>query len=508
MVWEISFLVLSFQPSREKEELEDNIVNDCLYGIDAAKEPPLARIARINMFLHGDGGSRIYYADGLDKNINTDKAESKEHARDLNELKNKLIKEKTVFDVVLTNPPFAVKFLSNKQEDMKTLIQYSIAKKLNTNEFFPTTRSNTLFLERYEGMLSPGGKLITVIDDTPLNGAGEVAQNFRRYLRNNFIIRAIISLPKNAFVNAGTGPKTSILYATKKKSLDESQPSIFMAISESIGHDNTGRPSNDSDLPEILSLFQTYEKTGKKVHREKSPQVFVVEPGQLQDELNAYIYCNELIAIKKKIKELEKERKVKVIPGDQAPLVGNVIERNRQQLTFKYIALRDVTSDGNIYHYKIHSRESLPTRAKKMLRTNDVIMSRNAGSLGKIAIIPDWLNGNFCSDGFLVFRMGTEEDARILYAILKSDIVQKQMFYAQRESTQPDIKETTFKERVLIPYPLDKTLIRSLKEKVKDIQTMRTKTREQETKIWEELNKYTGWKPYSTLEFDETDDSD
>ena len=49
--------------TKEKEDLIDTVCNECLYGIDYGKDPPLARIARINMYLHGDGGSRIYYAD-------------------------------------------------------------------------------------------------------------------------------------------------------------------------------------------------------------------------------------------------------------------------------------------------------------------------------------------------------------------------------------------------------------------------------------------------------------
>ena len=32
-------------------------------------DPALARIARMNMFLHGDGGSKIFQLDSLDKNI-------------------------------------------------------------------------------------------------------------------------------------------------------------------------------------------------------------------------------------------------------------------------------------------------------------------------------------------------------------------------------------------------------------------------------------------------------
>ena len=53
----------------EKERLIETISSGRLYGIDFAKDPPLARVARINMYLHGDGGSRIYEADALDKSL-------------------------------------------------------------------------------------------------------------------------------------------------------------------------------------------------------------------------------------------------------------------------------------------------------------------------------------------------------------------------------------------------------------------------------------------------------
>jgi len=53
----------------QKEELLEQIANESIFGIDFGKSPPIAKIARINMYLHGDGGSRIYHADGLDKQL-------------------------------------------------------------------------------------------------------------------------------------------------------------------------------------------------------------------------------------------------------------------------------------------------------------------------------------------------------------------------------------------------------------------------------------------------------
>ena len=48
---------------KQKEDLLEEIANEFIYGIDFGKSPPIAKIARINMYLHGDGGTRIYYAE-------------------------------------------------------------------------------------------------------------------------------------------------------------------------------------------------------------------------------------------------------------------------------------------------------------------------------------------------------------------------------------------------------------------------------------------------------------
>jgi type I restriction enzyme M protein len=40
--------------NKQKENIIDNLCYNCLFGIDAAKDPKLVRIARINMYLHGD----------------------------------------------------------------------------------------------------------------------------------------------------------------------------------------------------------------------------------------------------------------------------------------------------------------------------------------------------------------------------------------------------------------------------------------------------------------------
>jgi len=261
------FLIFSLSDMFEKVEkipidkkiLKQKIRDNCIYGIDASEEDIVA-IARMNMYLHGDGGSHIYMADTLDKEIYAEKGLLQERINELKELKKKF-NEGLKFDVVLTNPPFAMKYERKDKDNERILKQYDIAYpkgRENSTEIRSSLSSNVMFIERYSDLLNEGGKLLTIIDESVLNTDSKAP--FREYIRKHFIIKAIISLPKNAFVNADTGVKTSILYLKKRKSPDEEQPKVFMAISKNIGHNDAGRPTPELyDLDNILEEYKKFE---------------------------------------------------------------------------------------------------------------------------------------------------------------------------------------------------------------------------------------------------------
>jgi len=244
------------------KKIKEKVKNNCLYGIDASEEE-IIPVARMNMYLHGDGGSHIYQANTLDKEVGIIKGIEPELKEELEELKEKLMNKK--FDVILTNPPFSMKYNIKNENKKKILKQYNIAYpdgKENSKKI-RSLNSNVMFIERYSELLEPHGKLITVIDDSVLNTDSN--KDFREFIREKFVIKAIISLPKNAFVNADTGVKTSVLYLIRKEREDEQQPKIFMAISNNIGHTDAGKSAPSlNDLPEILEKFRKFEE-GKNV---------------------------------------------------------------------------------------------------------------------------------------------------------------------------------------------------------------------------------------------------
>ena len=244
----------------DREGLKQKIREKSLYGIDAS-EDDIVPITRMNMYLHGDGGSNIFLADTLDKQLNYEGHGSQipEQQQEVQELKNLIRKQQ--FDVVLTNPPFSMTYKRKEPDEMVILDQYDISK-LGSS---PATslKSNLMFLERYHDLLKPGGKLLTVIDDSVLNteGQSKYMRKFRKWLRGKYIIRAIISLPHNTFVNAKAGVKTSVLYLTKRKNENEVQPPIFMAISKDIGHTDSGRVTSEwGDLEKVLDSYKRFQR--------------------------------------------------------------------------------------------------------------------------------------------------------------------------------------------------------------------------------------------------------
>ena len=247
--------------SVERENLKNEVVTKYLWGVDADTDEKLriSRIARLNMVFHGDGSNRIYWLpDSLDKKLIIEKGTPDELKDEAEEFK-KALEDGLRFDVVLTNPPFSMRYESSKKDEKAILEDYALAKQPDTEKLRASVKSNVLFLERNFDLLKPHGKLLTIVDESVLNAHSD--SEVRSFIKDKFIIRAVVSLPRNTFVNAETVVKTSILYLMKKENASEEQPNIFMAISQCIGHNDAGKRTPElNDLPIILGEFRRFEQ--------------------------------------------------------------------------------------------------------------------------------------------------------------------------------------------------------------------------------------------------------
>jgi type I restriction enzyme M protein len=149
------------------------------------KENLIYPIALANLVLHGIDEPHLWHGNTLTGN----------------EIYGGLYQDAPVlFDVVLTNPPFGGKE----------------GKEAQTRFAYKTGATQVLFLQHVIDSLKPGGRCGIVLDEGVLFRTNETAfVQTKRKLLDDCDLWAIISLPGGAFVNAGAGVKTNLLFFTR-----------------------------------------------------------------------------------------------------------------------------------------------------------------------------------------------------------------------------------------------------------------------------------------------------
>lgn len=444
----------------EKDELNTRLETDTLYGIEANDE--IGRIARLNMYLHGDGGSRIYVTDALDKALLGEPGVSDERQIHLEELRNKIQNQNLLFDVVLTNPPFSLSYSPNDAGQRIILEQYDVSGGRKRN-------SNVLFIERYRDLLAASGELLTVIDDTVLNGVN--SDYIRDFIRDNFVIRQVVSLPFNTFYRAEAGIKTSVLHLRRKQPGEE-QGDVFMAIANNVGHDNykNDTPHRDN-LPEITNLFLNWDTHGEvpSVIRQNEiveplgcpMQVFVVPSTKLEDRLDAFYYAPRLQSLRDDLYARVETGEIEIRKGSDFNLSDPISPEDRESLRTsqcRYIEISDVTRNGLVDKYRDYSFEDLPKRSNWIVQEWDVLFTKLRTSRGTSFVTTKNISGHIATSGFISVRAQNEEDALILWSIFRSKIWKRQVYYLSITATQAEVRDHIFLNEMVIPWPVDNEL--------------------------------------------------
>lgn len=302
---------------RGESEKVENIQKNQLFGTD--DDPTVAKLAKMNMYIHGDGKTNIKDEDGLTNFGMDGKA-----------------------DVILTNPPLgdlsyqrsiydddfklnrmevipqrnitqdkllnALKKLEEWEKKLSTATSPKQAKKLKKrleywenkkmeleyainqdNSKFVVSgkqmKGGALFLNASKHYLKDirdnsapyewkGGKLLIILDEGNLNT--ETYSQVRDFIKKHFFIKAIISLTRDAFVPvARTNTKTSILYAIKKPDSDVIQREpVFFAYVDKVGIDTRKRVCANHLFNEGNDILSKYFDFKEKILASYSGFVF------------------------------------------------------------------------------------------------------------------------------------------------------------------------------------------------------------------------------------------
>ena len=126
---------------------------------------------------------------------------------------------------------------------------------------------------------------------------------------------------------------------------------------------------------------------------------------------------------------------------------------------YRYIELANVESNGNISMPDEILGEELPTRARRLVKTGQVIISSIEGSLQNCALITDELDGALCSTGFFVVDSKVFNAATLLI-LFKSELMQNLM----RQQCTGTILTAVSRENFLnLPLPV---VARDIQEKI------------------------------------------
>ena len=468
LIESLSEMLEKAKHDKNKSKIEDKIKNDLIVGVDSVKK--VVMTARMNMYIHKDGSSKIFHYNSLDKDIERAITNEKDPENEYQKKELKSILKDNSFDVVLTNPPFATKYENKPDKGGRILKKYNLLHTLKRKNY----NSNILFIERYFDLLKGGGRLLTVIDDSLLNGKNQSV--YRKWIKDRFYVRAVISLPFNAFINASTTIKTSVLFLEKKESeklIEQTSKNIFMAICNNIGHDDKGRDTKErNNLPLVVNHYQKfirgemYEDVVSDVNMKKGEvltcpmQVFKISHEEFykNDRWDAFYYSPELRRTQDKIKALSGDKfelrkgndfeKIKEISKDKSM-------RNRSN-RYRYVEVGSVDKNG---YYFISTRDflsELPTRARINVKKHTIIVPKSISCLGSVAIIMEDADDLLVSTGFIAIKCKHEEQAISLWAVIRSEIIQKQMFYLSATAVQPEVSNEIFNKDLLIPYPINK----------------------------------------------------
>ena len=409
----------------ERERLLDNFK-----GYDIS--PDMVRLSLVNMYLHEFLDPRIFEYDALTSEDRWD-----DYA-----------------DVILANPPFM-----SPKGGIRPHNRFSVQSR----------RSEVLFVDYMAEHLTPAGRAGIIVPEGIIFQSQNAHKQLRKILVEDFLV-AVVSLPAGVF-NPYSGVKTSILILDKVLAKKTDHIAFFKVENDGFDLGAQRREIDKNDLPQVAEELCDYLAQLRAGETTDDPQLTlqVAEP-HAQYTTDKPI-AHGLVVEKSKVAEggeynLSGERyrieDMRALDYPQVKL-SEICEINPEVKRpsdlyagsyFDYIDISCVENEsGRFLGANRIETDNAPSRARRSVRKNDILLSTVRPNLRAFAILTEIPERAIASTGFAVLRSKKDRViSEFLIHMLRHDKSVDQMVRMMGKGSYPSINQTDVKS-ITIPLP-------------------------------------------------------
>lgn len=378
--------------------------------------PDMVRLSRVNMYLHHFTKPKISEYDTLTSEEKWDDC----------------------YDVILANPPFMT-----PKGGIMPHSRYRVKAK----------RSEVLFVDYIAEHLNPTGRAAIIVPEGIVFQSANAYKELRKYLVDNGLLYAVISLPAGVF-NPYSGVKTSILLIDK--SFARLKDEILFVKLNNDGFDLGAqrREIAGSEIPEIIRIIQKYHSNIEAQTSDEEiihhPLVIIANKEKIAEQ--DYILVGERYKIDKPLATI-----YPVVP------LSDICEINAENKNpalafgddeFIYIDISSVENGtGKIdFSNKIKGSDA-PSRAKRAVKKGDILFSTVRPNLKAYGYVErEDCDCCIASTGFAVISAKTMVLSKYVYYMLYSEPVQTQLASMMGKGAYPSVNQKDVSQ-IQIPLP-------------------------------------------------------
>lgn len=453
-----------------------------IFGID--KSPKLVKVARTNMVLAADGHSGLVRGDSLEPT---------------SKLPRDFQPKTSGPTVILTNPPFgatsAHRLTADREPEILEQFELGHAWKRSADGSLAATEELSgegappeyLFIERVIKWVQPGGKVGIVVPRGILDN--DKALPVRLLILRETRVLAVVNCHDDTF-KPYTDAKAALLVLEKKttQSPREDDYSIFMAISQGIGHNGVGEPIYrtdkkgdevivdgnrviDHDADDIFAAWQAAQQ-GKKTN---SPDYFTVDRAKLSTALtlNPVRYLPRFSAARQQAIAMGEQTgwtsqrlgaiaKVYAGPRFKRPYAEKGVTSGEGILRYYTGNAITQTRGENIKYLDLNRAKPIQVKMiNKLYLRRGMILITDSGTVGRVVYVTKYHEGAVGTNNLIRVEVADEAMRGYVYQFLLSPMGQHQL-KANVYGAIVDHLEVDDVENIIVPLPTDQPVLDSI----------------------------------------------